>query len=90
MSTVKLFFIGVLVCGSCRASQLQTFQYCMKQSPNPGLKTCVGEQAITFLRSWDESANITLSEDLVFVKDETVMSRSLPNLLEGQDPGDFR
>jgi hypothetical protein len=78
-------------CVSCVInSEMQTFHYCMKQTPNPGFKTCFGEQALSMLRTFDDSSNITLGDGLVMVKDTRSMGRSLPDFLENPDPVDFR
>lgn len=65
------------------------FGTCLKSNPSPSLKTCFGQQLIQSLNNFETVSDFEISEGIVFEKDDTVMSRSVPNFLE-QDPLDYR
>ncbi|XP_055850376.1 uncharacterized protein LOC129914950 [Episyrphus balteatus] len=70
-------------------THLDTFNYCIRDAENQGLKSCMGKTAISFLQSFNEQDNFTVFPDLIAEKDESVASRSIVNFLD-QDPVDFR
>lgn len=65
------------------------FGMCIKSETSPSLKSCFGQEIIKTLSSFESSLNYEVSEGIVFEKDDSVMSRSVPNFLE-QDPMDYR
>lgn len=81
--------ILILLKGHICKSDMSALGNCLKRSQSPGLMTCVGHQALVTLQTFEDANNFSLANDIVMVKDESVMSRSLPNFLE-QDPMDFR
>lgn len=82
---VLLLILKILTC----KSDISAFGNCLKRNQSPGLMTCVGHQALVTLQTFEDANNFTLANDIIMLKDESVMSRSLPNFLE-QDPMDFR
>lgn len=83
-----VFVFVSIKCVLVSAEQL-VLGHCLKKKPNPGLMTCVGQQALSSLNFIDEQADYTIDNGLIMVKDETLSSRSLPNIID-QDPVDFR
>jgi hypothetical protein len=75
--------------GSLQFEFAKTFGQCIKQDKS-SIVNCAGQQAIESLQWVNEINNFTLTDGVVFSKDESVMGRSSPiNFLE-QDPNDFR
>lgn len=91
--SLVLLILAVLssqfLCVSGSKSDISAFGHCIRQQPNPGIMKCVGHQAITSLQSLEDTDNFTLSNGLLMIKDESLMTRSIPNILN-QDPMDFR
>lgn len=83
-----IFIVLLLILKTCK-SDISAFGNCLKRNQSPGLMTCVGHQALVTLQTFEDANNFTLANDIIMLKDESVMSRSLPNFLE-QDPMDFR
>lgn len=83
-----IVLLSILKTHICK-SDMSALGNCLKRNQSPGLMTCVGHQALVTLQTFEDANNFTLANDIVMVKDESVMSRSLPNFLE-QDPMDFR
>uniref|UniRef100_A0AAG5D2Z3 Protein osiris 10 n=1 Tax=Anopheles atroparvus TaxID=41427 RepID=A0AAG5D2Z3_ANOAO len=83
-------FVFVLLAGPARA-QLDTFDYCVRMTPSPGLLRCAGQQALTSLQFLEEANNFTLANGLLMIKDESLAasSRIIPNIIDS-DPLDFR
>lgn len=83
-----LLAIGSIVGG---ISAQQTFQYCLRAQPRPGLLECAGRQALTTLSAIQEADNFTIDSGFVMIREETgtLSSRALPSFLD-QDPTDFR
>lgn len=83
-----LFVLCSIVAGS--AAQ-QTFQYCLRAQPRPGLLECAGRQALTSLSAIQEADNFTIDSGFVMIREgtESLSSRALPSFLD-QDPTDFR
>ncbi|XP_055585980.1 uncharacterized protein LOC129738745 [Uranotaenia lowii] len=70
--------------------ELETFDYCIKTTPNAGLLQCAGQQAIASLQFLEEANNLTLAGGIMMIKDDTNPSaRILPNIID-HDPLDFR
>lgn len=69
----------------------QTFQYCLRAVPRPGLLECAGRQALTSLSAIQDADNFTIDAGFVMIRDEslTPAARQLPSFLD-QDPMDFR
>lgn len=70
----------------------QTFQYCLRAQPTPGLLECAGRQALTSLSAIQEADNFTIDQGFVMLRDDespALLSRALPSFLD-QDPTDFR
>lgn len=70
----------------------QTFGYCLRAQPNPGVLECAGREVLTALTAVQEADNYTIAPGFRLVRDErsvTLSSRALPSFLE-QDPTDFR
>ncbi|CRK87122.1 CLUMA_CG000857, isoform A [Clunio marinus] len=65
------------------------FGHCLKQD-KPNLITCAGQQALEALQHISSISNFTLTEGVIFSKDETLMGRSSPINFLDQDPNDFR
>ncbi|KFB38739.1 AGAP004132-PA-like protein [Anopheles sinensis] len=82
--------VFVLLVGLARA-QLDTFDYCIRMTPSPGLLRCAGQQALTSLQFLEEANNFTLASGLLMIKDESLAasSRIIPNIIDS-DPLDFR
>uniref|UniRef100_A0A9I3FH58 Protein osiris 10 n=1 Tax=Anopheles epiroticus TaxID=199890 RepID=A0A9I3FH58_9DIPT len=72
-------------------AQLDTFDYCIRMTPSPGLLQCAGQQALSSLQFLEEANNFTLTNGLLMIKDESLVpaSRIIPNIVD-HDPLDFR
>lgn len=93
LKTICYFYIIVVITCVEDTTQIQyqgnTFSRCLKQD-QPSLMACVGRQALDTLQNLSDKSNFTLTEGVVFVKDEGILGRSSPiNFIE-QDPTDFR
>lgn len=89
--TICYFFIVITCVENTIQIQYQgnTFSRCLKQD-KPSLMSCVGRQALETLQNLNEKSNFSLTDGVVFVKDEGILGRSSPiNFIE-QDPTDFR
>jgi hypothetical protein len=69
-----------------------SFGSCLKQEnlSMKSLRTCAGKQAIETLQQLSDNDNFTLTDGVVFAKDESVMGRNAPINFLDNDPNDFR
>jgi hypothetical protein len=92
LKTICYFYIIVITCVK-NSNQIQykgnSFARCLKQD-KPSLMTCIGQQALDSLQDINEKSNFTLTEGVVFVKEEGILGRSSPINFIDQDPTDFR
>ncbi|XP_035890543.1 uncharacterized protein LOC118502423 [Anopheles stephensi] len=72
-------------------AQLDTFDYCIRMTPSPGILQCAGQQALSSLQFLEEASNFTLASGVLMIKDESLVpsSRIIPNIVD-HDPLDFR
>lgn len=66
-----------------------SFGHCLKQD-KPNLIKCAGQQAIETLQQFNDINNFTITDGVVFSKDERAMGRNVPINFLDQDPNDFR
>ena len=88
----KIFFLLAVwqsLSSSLQLEYTSSFGHCIKQD-NPSLIKCAGQQAIETLQQFNEIDNFNLTDDVVLVKDESVMGRNNPINFYEQDPQDFR
>ncbi|XP_040155580.1 uncharacterized protein LOC120895908 [Anopheles arabiensis] len=84
-------FLTLILCVITVHAQLDTFDYCIRMTPSPGLLQCAGQQALSSLQFLEEANNFTLTNGLLMIKDESLVpsSRIIPNIVD-HDPLDFR
>lgn len=83
--------LTLILCVITVHAQLDTFDYCIRMTPSPGLLQCAGQQALSSLQFLEEANNFTLTNGLLMIKDESLVpsSRIIPNIVD-HDPLDFR
>uniref|UniRef100_A0A9I3LF12 Protein osiris 10 n=1 Tax=Anopheles melas TaxID=34690 RepID=A0A9I3LF12_9DIPT len=83
--------LALILCVITVHAQLDTFDYCIRMTPSPGLLQCAGQQALSSLQFLEEANNFTLTNGLLMIKDESLVpsSRIIPNIVD-HDPLDFR
>lgn len=93
MSQTFLKVLIVLQFGVWQTIQIQfsgnSFGNCLKQD-KPNILTCAGRQAIETLQQLNNVENFTLTDGVVFARDESLMGRSAPVNFLDNDPTDFR
>uniref|UniRef100_A0A903Z0F2 Protein osiris 10 n=1 Tax=Anopheles minimus TaxID=112268 RepID=A0A903Z0F2_9DIPT len=83
--------LTLILCAVTVRAQLDTFDYCIRMTPSPGLLQCAGQQALSSLQFLEEANNYTLASGVLMIKDESLVpsSRIIPNIVD-HDPLDFR
>lgn len=89
--TLKIILLVLLenVISTFQIDLTSSFSYCIKQD-KPNLVKCAGQQAIEALQQLNDLSNFTLTDGVVFAKDESLMGRNTPINFLDQDPNDFR
>lgn len=88
----KLISVLIVLHSAIGSWQIQfknSFGHCLKQD-QPNLIKCAGQQAIETLQQLNEVNNFTLTDGVVFSKDDNAMGRNSPINFLDQDPNDFR
>lgn len=68
----------------------EVFQQCIRNTPNPGLLRCVGEQTLSSLQNWDKMDNITVANGFVMMRNENNPRQRTFSEFFTEDPMDFR
>jgi hypothetical protein len=91
--TEKLVKVFLLSCAISQSTQIQftskSFSSCLKHD-KPNFLTCAGQQALETLQQLNSANNFSLTEGVLFIKDENIMGRSAPINFLDNDPNDFR
>lgn len=68
----------------------EVFNQCIRNSPNPGLLRCVGEQTLSSLHNWDKMDNITVANGFMMMRNENNARQRTFSDIFTDDPMDFR